>query len=225
MPSRSKAASPKSARSSCGASPAAAATLEARAQHPGARALTSSPAARFIVGIDLGTTNSAVACGRGARRHRPLRDSAARRRRRGARRTDAAVFPLLHRAGTREPARSRCRGTRRPTSSPACSPATKARWFPHARSRRRNPGSRTRTSIARRRSCRGAASRRRGCRRSRRRRGSSRTSATPGTTPTRRAAMPPRLEQQQIVLTVPASFDEEARELTVEAARRPASSS
>ena len=29
-----------------------------------------------------------------------------------------------------------------------------------------------------------------------------------------------RLERQRIVLTVPASFDEEARELTVEAARQ-----
>jgi molecular chaperone DnaK (HSP70) len=43
-------------------------SLEARAEHPGARALTSSPAPRFIVGVDLGTTNSAVAAaeGRGA---------------------------------------------------------------------------------------------------------------------------------------------------------------
>jgi molecular chaperone DnaK (HSP70) len=43
-------------------------SLEARAQHPGARALTSTAAPRFVVGIDLGTTNSAVAAaeGRGA---------------------------------------------------------------------------------------------------------------------------------------------------------------
>ena len=42
-------------------------------------------------------------------------------------------------------------------------------------------------------------------------RGTTRTQAT-----TRRA----RLQQLDIVLTVPASFDEEARELTVEAARQ-----
>jgi molecular chaperone DnaK (HSP70) len=43
-------------------------SLEARAEHPGARALTSTLAPRLIVGVDLGTTNSAVAAaeGRGA---------------------------------------------------------------------------------------------------------------------------------------------------------------
>jgi molecular chaperone DnaK (HSP70) len=43
-------------------------SLEARAEHPGAGALTSSSAPGFVVGIDLGTTNCAVAAaeGRGA---------------------------------------------------------------------------------------------------------------------------------------------------------------
>src|SRR5215203_803331 len=42
--------------------------MEARTEHPGARALTSPTSPGFIVGLDLGTTNSAVASaeGRGA---------------------------------------------------------------------------------------------------------------------------------------------------------------
>ena len=57
-------------------------------------------------------------------------------------------------------------------------------------------------------------------RRSRRRPTTSGTSATPGTTPFARDDPTRRLEQQEVVLTVPASFDEAARELTVEAARQ-----
>ena len=49
---------------------------------------------------------------------------------------------------------------------------------------------------------------------------SSATSATPGTTTFARDDPTHRLEQQEVVLTVPASFDEAARELTVEAAKR-----
>ena len=80
---------------------------------------------------------------------------------------------------------------------------------------RPSPGSRIRTSIAPRRSCRGMRRRPGACsRRWKSRRASSPNSATPGT---RRKGAP--LAEQDVVLTVPASFDEEARELTVMAAR------
>ena len=46
------------------------------------------------------------------------------------------------------------------------------------------------------------------------------TSATPGTTRSPATTPTRRLEQQEVVLTVPASFDEAARELTLEAAKR-----
>ena len=45
------------------------------------------------------------------------------------------------------------------------------------------------------------------------------TSATPGTTRSPRTTKRYRLEEQEVVLTVPASFDEAARELTLEAAK------
>ena len=56
-------------------------------------------------------------------------------------------------------------------------------------------------------------------RRCRPRRASLRICATPGTTSGARPMTSQRLERQSVVLTVPASFDEEARELTVQAAR------
>ena len=46
------------------------------------------------------------------------------------------------------------------------------------------------------------------------------TSATPGTTRLPGTIRHKRLENQEVVLTVPASFDEAARELTIEAAKR-----
>ena len=80
---------------------------------------------------------------------------------------------------------------------------------------RRSRGSRTRTWIAPRKSCPGMR-RRLGvfCRRSRFPRSISSTSARPG-----RARKGEPLSAQHVVLTVPASFDEEARELTVQAAK------
>ena len=80
----------------------------------------------------------------------------------------------------------------------------------------RNRGSPIPMSIAPRRFCRGIRRRPAACsRRWKFRRASSRNSARSGT---RRRVSP--LAEQEIVLTVPASFDEEARELTVMAATR-----
>ena len=103
----------------------------------------------------------------------------------------------------------------------ASSRAIRARWCRRGKSRPRSPGWRTAASTARRRSCRSGTSP--GCagrlagrglgalprahpRRVERRRGRAAT---------RRCGS----RRQQIVLTVPASFDEEARELTIAAAR------
>ena len=75
-------------------------------------------------------------------------------------------------------------------------------------------------SIGRRRCCRGAPRSGLGCRRSRRRHGCSRTSRDAWNHDHARTDERARLTPQQVVLTVPASFDEEARELTVEAAQQ-----
>ena len=174
-------------------------------------------AARYLVGIDLGTTNTACAyvdtrTGRtievfdipqlvapGEVRARPPLPS------------------FLYLAGAHDlPAGvSPCRGRRTGTSASASWHASRARACPAAWCRRRSRGSATAASIARRRSCRGV--RPRTCRafpRWTRRRASWRTCARPGM-----QRFPEPLAAQQVVLTVPASFDEVARELTLAAAR------
>ena len=96
-----------------------AAALEARAEHPGARALND--AASGVVGIDLGTTNSALAsaAARGPVRVFDIPQLAGAGRDRP--RPDAAVLPLLPDAGrSRAPAIVPLPWNPRRTSSPAC---------------------------------------------------------------------------------------------------------
>ena len=158
------------------------------------------------IGIDLGTTNSALAYideregGRSRFSARPhLRDAATGGAGARGAAAHAALVPV---PGGR---RSRWASTR----------ASRARWCPRGWCIRPNRGSRIRMSTAPPRSCPGIRRRRAACsRRWKFRRASSPNSARSGTRP---RALP--LAEQDIVLTVPASFDEEARELTVMAAR------
>ena len=218
--------SPRSARSSSGASRATATALEARVRRPRTRdrviaARARRWPARYLVGIDLGTTNSALAyvdtARAPARASRRFADPAARgdgRRRRAA---DACRRRSTSPASTTcRPARSRCRGPRTAARSSASSRASRARACRGGSSPRRSRGSATPASTGARRSCRGAPPTTcRGCRRSRRRR-----AILAHLRDAWDAAHPDApLAEQEVVLTVPASFDEVARELTVAAAR------
>ncbi len=160
-----------------------------------------------------------------ARRRSRVRGPAARRRGRGGAAPDAAVVSLPRRREERASGKLRRRGSRG---------GDPGRRRLRARAGRAGAGAPGRLgevvagvptrSTARRPSCPGAPSRRA---RLLAGRGLGRylgTCATPGTDArARRAAL--RSSARRIVLTVPASFDEEARELTVAAARRRASTS
>ena len=191
------------------------------------RKIQVGPMPRYLVGIDLGTTNIAVAyvdtASQGRRRaeaaHVPRARKSSRpgrcRNSRCCRRSSTCPARTTSRR-----ARSTCRGRRtRPTPS-ARSPATTARRCPAGWCRPRSRGCATPASIAPRRSCRGPG--RRTCRDSRR----SRSARVPQahrrgverTLPNRKPA--DQLEEQTVVLTVPASFDDVARNLTAEAAKQ-----
>ncbi len=182
---------------------------------------------RYLVGIDLGTTNCAVAYVDTHGRERPSADIrnfevpqlvAPARPRRGRCCRRSSICP----ANTNcRPARPGCPGTKAPTGSSASLPGRRGRRFPAAWSAAPRAGSVIPGSTARPTSFPGAARpRSRRSRRSRRRRLICGTSATPGTTRSPRTTRSKRLEIQEVVLTVPASFDEAARELTIEAAKR-----
>ena len=128
----------------------------------------------------------------------------------------SCTFPRRPRSA---PGSRRCRGTPRRMSSPAASRGITARWCLPGRYPPPSRGSRTPRSTDRRRSCRGPTKRSR-------RLSPVQASAAPSFASPRRVELraaatdeSQRLERQSIVLTVPASFDEEARELTVQAAR------
>ena len=192
----------------------------------GASGMTRS---RYIVGIDLGTTNCAVAyvdtqgAGAAGGRHPDLRGAAARRAGRDGAAADAAVVPLP--AGRARAAAGRGAAAlerRRPTGSSASSPGSRGRgcpaaWSASAKSWLCHPGRRSRGRHP-------ALGQPAGGHEGLAGRGVGRLPAAHprrleprvrrATTPTR------RLEQQEVVLTVPASFDEAARELTLEAAKQ-----
>ena len=177
-------------------------------------------AARFVVGIDLGTTNSVVAyvagrCDRRRSRCCRIPQLIAPGTRRGA--LCAAVVPLP--AGGGRARRTRpcsCRGAGRPTPSSARSRSGAAARSRTASSPRRSRGCRTPAPIAPRRSCRGTAR-------------DDVRKLSPVEVSARylahlaaawNAAFPKApLAEQDVLLTVPASFDPVARELTVRAAR------
>ena len=179
---------------------------------------------RHIVGIDLGTTHCAVAL-RGPRlgaRARPMSDfpvpqlvAAGRGRRRG-RCCPRLYVPARPRAGRRSALRAALGRGRRPTSS-ASSRAGRARGSRAGSSPRRRAGCATRASIAPRPSSRGA---RRPTWRSSRRWRPARAPRAPGARVGHRAPGARRSREQEVVITVPASFDEAARALTVSAARQ-----
>ena len=198
-------------------------SLEARAQHPGARALTTPPSPRAVIGIDLGTTNSALAWAeaRGADRHlrRFLSSSppgeVARPRRRCRRFSISPIrrsaTPALVAAAVGSGAGRRRRRLRARRGRAGAGAADRVGEIVAVESARRSDGGAA--AVGRRRRAAAVAGRGVGAR-------CSRTSATPGTTTARRTDETWRLERQHVVLTVPASFDEEARELTVEAAKQ-----
>ena len=121
--------------------------------------------ARYLVGIDLGTTNSALAyVGHGVARPRggpklhtfdvPQVVAAGQVRRAAA----AAVVPVPPRpARPRRRGRSTCRGRRTRRTPSACSPATTGRRCPAGWCRRRSRGCATPAWTAPRRCCRGPA--------------------------------------------------------------------
>ena len=180
---------------------------------------------RYIVGIDLGTTNCAV----GVRRHEgpraalgrypAVRGAATRRGRRDGAAADAALVPLpARRRTTFRPGRPGCPGTRMPTGSSASSRGSRGRgsratWSPAPRAGSATPGSTARPTIL----PWGAPPERGRSRRSRRRPTSSRHIRDAWNAPFARDDEAHRLEKQEVVLTVPASFDEAARELTLDA--------
>ena len=181
--------------------------------------------ARYVVGIDLGTTNSvlawvdtaAVAPGAEAPRVEVLRRPAAREAGRGRGARPAAVVRLSA-GGERVPAREprRCRGDEPSTCvgelARARGAEVPARVVASAKSWLCSVGARSRPA----RSCRGTRPTTcRACRRSTPRRPISRICARRGTRSCRR-----RSSTQEVYLTVPASFDAAARELTVRAAER-----
>ncbi len=100
---------------------------------------------RFVVGIDLGTTNSALAyfdTGAGDEATlQPLHDSAGDPAGRGRRAAAAAVVPLSARARTSSPrAASICRGRPAAITASANSPATSAARCRPGSSRRQSRG-------------------------------------------------------------------------------------
>ena len=183
---------------------------------------------RFVVGIDLGTTNCALALGRhgrgrGSRSDPPAGHPAARAPGEVGAAAAAAVVPLPARRD-RLPGRAasalpwdrhpryvvgefaRSRGA----ENPARLVATAKSWLSHAGVDRTAPilpwGA--------------PADDRRTSRRSTPRPRTSRTSPRRGTRTVAAGKRTLALAQQDVVLTVPASFDAAARELTVEAAAR-----
>ncbi len=182
---------------------------------------------RYLVGIDLGTTNCAVAYVDTHGRERPsadIRNFEVPQLVAPGETAPRAMLPsFLYLPGEHElpPARRGCPGTRGPTGSSASSPGSRGRRCPAGWSAAPRAGSVMPGSTARPTSCPGEARpRSRRSRRSRRRPLTCGTSATPGTTRSPRTTTSLRLENQEVVLTVPASFDEAARELTIEAAKR-----
>ena len=183
---------------------------------------------RYIVGIDLGTTNCAVAYvdTKGPRaaggRHPDVRRSAACRAGRVGPPEHAALVPLSHRRATSfQPERRGCPGATAATGSLASSQDSKGPVFPAAWSAAPRAGSVIPAWTARPTSCPGA-----------------RPPEIKRVSPVEASAAylrhirdawndhfakddpARRLEQQEVVLTVPASFDEAARELTLEAAKK-----
>ena len=155
-------------------------------------------------------------------RHPQFRGAATGRAGRRPRRGRCCRRSCICRAITSCPrARRGCPGTRGPTGSSASLPAPRGRRSPPGWSAVPRAGSVMPGSTARPTSCPGEARpRSRKSRRSRRRPLTCGTSATPGTTRFAKDDGSNRLENQEVVLTVPASFDEAARELTIEAAKR-----
>ena len=151
--------------------------LEARVHRArnGRRIVSEAPRRppRYVVGIDLGTTNSAVASARtaGARRPAIFPIAAAGGGGRDPGAPVAAVGDLPRRRARRRRRRARAAVARgSPLRRRRRSRAGSAIASPAASSRRRSPGSATAASTGRRRSCRGAAIRTvASCRRSRRR--------------------------------------------------------
>ena len=194
--------------------------VEAGAEHPGAGRLTSLPTPR------AGSSGSisaqpirpsrgwmrSVRCSRACSRFLQL--VAAGEVGRSSRFLRFCTCPPWR---NRRPARSRCRGTHDRRPSPEYSRAITAHRHPLVRPRRRSRGCRIAQLIAARDCCPHRVRRIEALARSG-------VSAPPGT-PAETRGMPSHasegmlLQDQAIVLTVPASFDEEARELTVEAAR------
>ena len=141
-------------------------------------------------------------------------------RQRRVRAAAPAVVPLPARRPRSFPrARSTCPGNRLRTAWSALSRASTGPRCPAGWSARPRAGSRTPASTAGARSCPGPPPRTwPGSRPSRPRRPTSSTSATPGT-PGSPARQPPTgSKTRRFFLTVPASFDAVARELTMEAA-------
>ena len=197
--------------------------LEARAEHPGARTLTAHVPRRASSSASISARPTPRSRGpSGARRRSQLFDVPQLvARRRGRPQPTLPSFLYFTDAGTS--------ATSGAVALPWDADARRRRRRLRARPRRAGAGAAGRVGEivavqpARRshgaRSCRGAA------RRERRLspvEASARVlahSATRGITTHARGRRALRLERQPIVLTVPASFDEEARELTVEAAR------
>ena len=178
---------------------------------------------RYLVGIDLGTTNCAVAYVDTQGRERPsadIRDFPVPQLVAPGETAPRTMLPsFLYLAGrARAAARRGAAALERQarTGSWASSPGSRGRRCPAGWSAAPRAGSATPASIARPISSPGAARRR--SRRSRRSRRPPRTCGTSATRGTHTFAADDealRLEQQEVVLTVPASFDEAARELTL----------
>ena len=157
-----------------------------------------------------------------APRSRLQADPSAGQPRRGRGAHAAAVVPLLAgRDGFSRRQHGAALGCRQPAhSSPASSRAGAAPRAPCVSSRRRSPGCRTAARIAPRRSCRGAPPRTsRAFRRWTRRPHTCATSPPPSTREIAKGDKALALAKQDVLLTVPASFDEVARELTLRAAQ------
>ena len=175
--------------------------------------------AQYVIGIDLGTTNSVLA-------YAPLDADQPRLEllpipqlvAAGTVESRTTLPSFLYLAAPHEAGRRRARsalGRRTATSPSASSPGGRRPRCPTAPWRRPSRGSATAASIAGSRSCRGTPRPR--CRRSRR---SPPRNATSSIWSAAWEAAHPEapLAEQHVVLTVPASFDASARELTREAA-------
>ena len=183
---------------------------------------------RYIVGIDLGTTNCAVAYVDTQGRERPAADIRNFEVPQLVAPGETAPRPMLPRSSTCRAAHELPPGAARlPWSEEA--DRIVGEFAQDSRGEGARPPGLERQELAlpSRRRSRGRhpalgqpAGGQARSRRSRPRRPTCGTSATPGTTRLRRRRRRTRLEQQEVVLTVPASFDEAARELTLEAAKR-----